>query len=68
MYIYYLANRDYEINEIFAEYNQLHETEFPAHDLEDVIENIDTIQAQKNVQMTNQLTKVFDNFKYSVLD
>ena len=41
MYIYYLANRDWEINEIFDEYNQLHENDFPAHDLEDVIENID---------------------------
>ena len=41
MYIYYLSNRDWELAEIFEEYNEIHVADFPATDIEEVIENID---------------------------
>jgi hypothetical protein len=44
MYIYYLANREHELAEIFDEFNELHINEgFPPGDLDDIIEHIEQI-------------------------
>lgn len=44
MYIYYLANRDHELQNILEEYTDLNiNNGFPPQDLEDVIDHIEEI-------------------------
>jgi hypothetical protein len=55
MYLTSLASREQEINEILKEYNQIHIEDFPAKELDEVIENIEEIRSEKNVQLCKQL-------------
>ena len=69
MFLTSLASRECEIHDILNDFNEVNKnSDFSAEVLEDVIDHIEEIQAEKNVQICKKLDKSLIKFKSSVLD